>query len=303
MILGSGKLSGDNMTKTTNSFFKSIRQAFGRRLPTPTSLGLQYQKNPLAGSDMDARRDVYSGGYYTLLKKFEKSQKPYIAPLSYLPAVDCDLNALMLRIVSAPDARPETIEKALIERKHLEFQKEFQGRSMLLYVHAMLIANLRRNAPPPEILSLYIRLWQEKGNWLAKELNIRWRISAATTFADHGVTLEQRALGMGLSILFDSIKLHESERRLTGTPADVPFQRNPDTAQPDIAFDMQPFSINLGDLDRNMLARLWALAESDAVIFPLARSMLMEIMIDRRTVFARLKRLRVKIDPALETEM
>ncbi len=209
---------------------------------------------------MDLRSDVYYGSFYSLLRRFEKSQEPYIAPLAYLPAVDCDLNAVVSQIVSAPDAAPVSLKKATIERKHLEFQEEFQGRSELLYVHAILIANLRRKSPPPEVLELFLRIWREQGVWLAKELDIRWRISAATTFADCGVTMEQRALGMGLSVLFDTIKLHESERRLTGTPSDIPFKQDPNIERPDIAFDMQPYGFIKGDLDRNMLARLWALA-------------------------------------------
>jgi hypothetical protein len=46
-------------------------------------------------------------------------------------------------------------------------------------------------------------------------------------------------------------------------------------------------------MDRNMLARLSLMARQDETIYPLAYSMLSEIMTDQRTVFARLQKLRV----------
>lgn len=198
MVIVYGKLNGNSMINNTNFFRKTMQHVNARRTPASSGPSPQLHKEPQAGLGMDERRDLYSGGFYALLKKFEKAQKRYTDPLAYLPAVDCDLDVLLSQIVPAPDAAPETQRKATIKRKHLEFQKEFQGRSALLYVHAILIANLRRKSPPPEMLDLFLRIWQEKGSWLVKELNIRWRISAATTFDDCGVTMEQRALGMGL---------------------------------------------------------------------------------------------------------
>jgi hypothetical protein len=57
---------------------------------------------------------------------------------------------------------------------------------------------------------------------------------------------------------------------------------------------MVPYSFQNGDLDRNMLARLWALSEKDEVIAPLARSMLFAVMTDQRSIFARAQRLKPK---------
>lgn len=241
---------------------------------------------------MDLSDTVYRGGFYSILRGFEKSQRPYQQPLNYLPDVECDLTEMIEQRVPQLEVEPDTLKKATIERKHLEFQKEFQGSSHLLYVHAMLIANLRRNSPPPEALELFLRIWREQGAWLAEHLPIRWRISAATTFADCGRTMEQRALGMGLSVLFDSIKLHDTERRLTGRGGDQPFDVDAKVERPGIAFDMQPYALTHGDLDRNMLARLWALAERDEVIFPLAKSMLFEVMTDQRSIFARMQKIK-----------
>ena len=237
--------------------------------------------------------DVYIGGALPLQQRFEKSRRPLKNPLSYLPAVDCDLEALALKVVPAPKVHFETLKRASIERRHAEFQGEFEGRSEILHLHSMLVTMLRRNDPPPEALQLFLRLWKEKGEFLADELSVRWKVSAATTFGDCGETMEQRALGMGLSVLFDCIKLHESERRLSGQRSELPFPSVPRKDRHAIAFDVRPYSISSGDMDRNMVARLSLLAKRDETIYPLAYSMLSEIMTDQRTVFARLQKLRV----------
>ncbi|MCF2871238.1 hypothetical protein L0664_09175 [Octadecabacter sp. G9-8] len=202
-----------------------------------------------------------------------------------------DLNVVKETVTPAPMDVVAT-DLPLVDLRRFQFQTEFQGQSELLCLHGMLIAILRRNSPPPDALSLFLRLWKEHGRWLAKELPLRWKISAATTFGECGATLEQRALGMGLSILFDSIKLHESERRLSGQSPDVPFRTEPLKDAPQIAFGLASYSLKKGDMDRNMLARLYAISENDTVIFPLARSMLMQVMSDRKTVFARLEKIK-----------
>ncbi|SMX42653.1 hypothetical protein [Octadecabacter ascidiaceicola] len=237
--------------------------------------------------------DVYLGGALPFQQRFEKSRRPFVNPGKYLPAVDCDLDMIISIVVPAPEVDYETIKRASIERRYAEFQAEFEGRSELLLLHSMLVAMLRRNDPPREALKLFVRLWEEKGDYLANELSMRWKVSAATTFGDCGETLEQRAVGMGLSILFDSIKLHESERRLSGQRSELPFPTVSRKERHAIAFDVKPFSVARGDMDRNLLARLSLMARKDEAIYPLAYSMLSEIMTDQRTVFARLQKLRI----------
>lgn len=206
-----------------------------------------------------------------------------------LPAGDCDLETLKSQIVQAPKTPPDGFEKRSAQQRSAEFQAIFEGQSELTRLHALLIAILRRRAAPPEAQALFMRIWREQGKWLADHLEIRWRISAATTFADCGESADQRALGMGLSVLFDTVKLYESERRVSGHAPETPFEKADGYQRLGMAFDMQPYALARGDLDKNLLARLWKLAERDDVMFPLARSMLFEVMTDKRSVFARLQ--------------
>ncbi|MBB5721764.1 hypothetical protein FHS72_001376 [Loktanella ponticola] len=234
---------------------------------------------------MDLSEQIYRGGFHSVMKHRDNKRIPYTDPQAYLPAVDCDFDALEVAVVTAPQG--DTSELNDLALRDVEYRAEFQGQSQLFYIHAMLIANLRRDNAAPETAALFHRLWAEKGRLLAEALPMRWRISAATTFADWGVTMEQRSLGMGLSVLFDMIKFVESERRFVGQAGDTPLVRSDGADQISIAFDMQPYSFHRGDLDRNMLARLWDLAEGERVMFPLAKAMLFALMMDKRTIFAR----------------
>ena len=236
---------------------------------------------------MDLSKMIYRTGFHGLMKTRDKKQQPYHEPQLYLPAVDCDFDVFQDEIVIAPKPDNEACPGDPIACRDFEYRMAFVGQSQLLYIHAMLIANLRRNGAAPEMSQLFHRLWTEKGAFLAETLPMRWQISAATTFADWGVNMEQRSLGMGLSILFDMIKFTESERRFLGQKGDVMLARSPDASQIDIAFDLQAYDFYKGDLDRNMLARLWDLAERDRVMFPLAKVMLFALMTDQRTIFAR----------------
>jgi len=230
---------------------------------------------------------IYGSGFHGLMNTRDKKQRPYKDPQRYLPSADCDFDILQGETISAPAGDLDMPLANTIACRDYEYRTEFTGQSQLLYIHAMLIANLRRNGAAPEVADLFHRLWAEKGAFLAENLPMRWRISAATTFADWGVTMDQRSLGMGLSILFDMIKFTESERRFLGREGDETLVRSEKTDDIDIAFDMQPYSFHNGDLDRNMLARLWDLAEGERVMFPLAKAMLCALMTDQRTIFAR----------------
>ena len=232
---------------------------------------------------------IYPGGLYDIVTRFETKRRPLNGAADALPPVDTDLTALWRQIVPPP---PKPFEDALrysAERKRLELQIQFEGRSEILLLHALLIALLRRSDPPEQALPLFLRLWAEEGEQLAETLGPRWLISAATTFADCGDTPVQRACGMGFSVLFDMIKLHDSERRLSGRAGNDPFPRRRKDKVAPLAFDLEGYSMRNGDLDLNLFARLWKLCESDLTIRPLGLKMLELAMTDPRTVFARIQ--------------
>lgn len=245
-------------------------------------------------------KTLYRGGYAKLMKYLDRRQRPFHDADKILPPRDVNLRALYRTKVPKATQVYDDLPRYDAQRKWLELQVEFEGQSELFRLHAMVIAMSRRTDPPPDALPLFFRIWSEQGALMAKKLPTRWLISAATTFADVGETADQRALGMGLSLLFDLIKLHDSERRNAGfageTPA--PFVRPKD--RPPLAFDMAAYSFEKGDLDKVMLARLWQLSERDATIAPLAVEMLRLVMSDQRSIFARAQTLKPPKKPKNE---
>ncbi|MGR3615469.1 MAG: hypothetical protein ACU0BB_05470 [Paracoccaceae bacterium] len=242
---------------------------------------------------MDLEDTIYPGSFYTLLNFLERKEVPYDDVTAVLPPVDVDFDVLAAQIVQAEPIPDETFDRQDAARKLQALLVEFDGQSMLWAVHAMCIAVLRRRDPPSLARDLFFRIWRERGSQMAEELPVRWLISAATTFADHGETMDQRVGGMGLSTLFDLIKLHDSERRVSTRRNSKAFPRVKDKPFRDtLAFDMQGYSLTNGDLDRIMLARLWRISERDPVLRPLGFRMLRMVMTDKRTVFARVRQFR-----------
>ncbi|MEL6959296.1 MAG: hypothetical protein AAGL89_10135 [Pseudomonadota bacterium] len=242
---------------------------------------------------MDIADEIYPGGFFALLKRFETKRTPFRSAQDVLLSPDDPLAPLK---TMRPPPHPSQMDKPFGHRSLEEcvnaLLHEFESSNVLHFYHAFCIANLRRDGCPDEARALFFRIWREEGRWLSETLSVRWLISAATTFADHGQTGDQRALGMGLSVLFDLIKLHDTERSMSGQPNDAPFPKIAMTDRPALAFDLHPYSLKNGDLDRNMLSRLWALAENEPLMFPLARRMLGLVMTDKRTIFARVQRLK-----------
>jgi len=244
----------------------------------------------------DSEALIHATGFWDLMRKLEISQRTFANNDLVLPAPDVDLEKLKVAIVPAPDPLKNPDKwRYDARRKQHALQQEFTGQSQLMCLHAMLISILRRHNPPQGAIDLFHRIWAEQGEGMARDLSVRWLISAATTFADCGKTNAQRSAGMGLSIMFDLIKLHDTERRASGQPNDKAFPRKKGRKQHDLAFDMAPYSLDNGDLDRIMLARIWKLCQEDDGIAHLGVHMLNLVMSDRRSVFARVQHYRRKV--------
>lgn len=233
---------------------------------------------------------IYVNGFARILTLYERRQKPFIDPLAALPPGDVDLDALAQEVIVGSHFTTTPADRYAALTKYQSLLEEFRGQSELYAVHAMCISILRRDAPPPEAVALFHRIWREQGAKLARDLPVRWLISAAATFADHGDNADLRAGGMGLYMLFDLIKLHDSERRVSARRNDRPFKANADRPfRDDLAFGMEAYSLSRGDLDRTMLARLWQISEREPTLKPLGIRMLRLVMTDRRSIFSRVQ--------------
>ncbi|MFW8637148.1 hypothetical protein [Cribrihabitans pelagius] len=239
---------------------------------------------------MDFTDENYPGGFYRLMRRLERKETPFLEPRAALPAADTDLAALWERKVPAePAPEPADARPGHVLGKLASIREEFAGQPEIFPVHGICIAILRRRDPPPEAQQLFLRIWGEHGTRMAEELPVRWLISAATTFADHGASADQRLGGQGLSMLFDLIKLHDSERRLSGRGNKDAFSRKTGAELDRLGLGLTPYMLTGGDLDMHMLARLWRHAESDPVFAPLGMHMLRMVMRDPRSIFGRIQ--------------
>lgn len=101
-----------------------------------------------------------------------------------------------------------------LERHIADLRQEFAGQSELIYHHAKLIVMLRREYKTEKHFRLFQDLWNKEQEFLLKNLNTRWLVSAADTLSDFSKNEIERALALSVSLLINTIKSYETERYL-----------------------------------------------------------------------------------------
>jgi hypothetical protein len=102
-----------------------------------------------------------------------------------------------------------------IEEHFVALRDEFSGQSELCYTHAKIIVLLRREFEVEKHFKLLEQLWQEESNFLLKNLDFHWLLSAAARFAENSDDKVASSLGIATTCLQVSVRLAESERFLT----------------------------------------------------------------------------------------
>ncbi|APX25550.1 MAG: glycosyltransferase family 2 protein [Rhodobacteraceae bacterium] len=240
------------------------------------------------------RRPTWPGGISAVLTQMEGRRDALTcAEGEAPPPADLDLALLAAQTVTDPDQDPAEAPpfRSSYHRKRHALRKELVGQSELVFLNGLLIAHLRKRSFPSHLPALFHRLWAEQGAHLIERLDQRWLVSAVTTFGDHGQTPVQRSVGLALNVLFGTMKLYETERLYSGSPADRAFPLDRKSPGP-LPMEMDAYAIASGGLDVNMIGRLWTEAEGDGVIRPLAHHLLDLLIHDDRTLFRRLRTMR-----------
>jgi len=100
--------------------------------------------------------------------------------------------------------------------EHFETLKsEFAGQTELCYTHAKIIVLIRRDFEAQKHFTIFEKLWQQEKDFLLNNLNTRWLISAADTFADYSNDDSTKSLSVACSCLLNTVKIQESERFIT----------------------------------------------------------------------------------------
>lgn len=98
-------------------------------------------------------------------------------------------------------------------RLHLSrLRNEFNKKTELEYYHAELNVFLRRGIDCEKNFLKLLNLWEAESNFLVKNLNTRWLVSAADSFIDHDTNPLSRAYAFSAICLINSCKLCETER-------------------------------------------------------------------------------------------
>ena len=102
-----------------------------------------------------------------------------------------------------------------LEEHFVALRDEFVGQSELCYTHAKIIVLIRRDFDSENHFALLEQLWKEEKDYLLKNLNMRWLLSATDTFADFSDNDAIKGLSLACSCLLNTVKIQESERFLT----------------------------------------------------------------------------------------
>ena len=178
-----------------------------------------------------------------------------------------------------------------IEDHFIALKSEFKGQSELCYTHAKIIVLIRRDFEAKKYFAIFERLWQEEKDFLLKNLNTRWLISATDTFADYSDDDSIRSLSVACSCLLNTVKIQESERFITNAKSSIDDKKRIarlDNEERIPLFDgTSTFKVGTDDTLRNMRWRI-----DKAAKINIAGEILLEIFLrlqEHDTVFKRLK--------------
>lgn len=206
--------------------------------------------------------------------------------------VDPHLSAMKIKVIEG-DANVQTWGSSKSLDEHLaSLRREFAGQPEILWYHAKLIVLIRREYQTKATFAKFSELWAQECDFLCANLNVRWLVSAADTFADHASDGETRALAALVAVLVNTVKIYETERTLASSeqphisPARIDeVQRN---FMP-LFSGLSCFTVGTDDTLRNMRWRLDPLMAKEPV-GRILRTVFDRLQIED-TAYARLKRL------------
>jgi len=168
---------------------------------------------------------------------------------------------------------------------------EFVGQSELCYSHAKIIVLIRRDFEAKNHFALFEQLWKEEKDYLLKNLNLRWLISATDTFTDFSDDSSIKSLSLACSCLLNTVKMQESERFIANLDSNLDDKEKIarlDNDERIPLFDgMSVFKVGTDDTLRNMRWRI-----DKAAKINIAGEILLEIFLrlqEYDTVFKRFK--------------
>lgn len=192
--------------------------------------------------------------------------------------------------------------EANLIRHFRKLQPEFADQSRLAHLLGCTIVVMRRDPDCRSAISLFHEITNGYAAHLASEMKLRWLVSVCDSFADHGQTQAQRAMGLAGSLLANTLKLSETERCIYDVPRPWPPRRRWGKGGP--LFDgMISYWVEKGEMIDQMAARLEAVCDGDPQAGPFTREILRRAH-RHNTVYRRLTELAgQKAPPILDREI
>ncbi len=131
--------------------------------------------------------------------------------------------------------------------------REFSGVPVLLFFHAGIIVHLRRRIDVDINLNRFNQLWSDHSEFLLRNLDSRWLVSAADTIADYSADESERAGALAATLLVATIKLYETEHIALDI---VPTRCRPITGGIALFDGLTAFKIGRGDMVKNLFDRV-----------------------------------------------
>lgn len=140
--------------------------------------------------------------------------------------------------------------------EHMEMlRREFAGSPELGLYHAALTVLIRRGIDLEANITKVQILWRNEGEFLCRNLDSRWLVSACDTIIDHWPDSSERALAMAGSLFTNTLKLYETERWSTGQYSARPEYRELSGRIP-LHDGLSAFTIGQGDMIANLHRRV-----------------------------------------------
>ncbi|MEM1076888.1 MAG: hypothetical protein AAGI09_00060 [Pseudomonadota bacterium] len=214
-----------------------------------------------------------------------------------LPPPDVDLAPFAESLVGGRRGNTWAGREPNLIRHFRKLQPEFADQSRLTHLLAAVVVILRRDPDCTEAAELFHKITEGYSTQLASEMKLRWLVSITDSFADHGRNQGQRAMGIAGSLLANTLKLSETERRIYAVPRPWPPQRRLAGGGP--LFDgMITYWVEKGEMITLMTQRLDRVCADDPQAGPFTREILRRAH-RNNTVYRRLSQLAGTSPPPL----
>jgi len=173
------------------------------------------------------------------------------------------LNELELRLVQG-ERQAYSFGKDPNLDQHVEMiRTEFVGKSEIELYHALLMVMIRRRIGLTVNIERAHSLWTTKSDFLCRNLDSRWLVSACDTIMEFWPEDAERALAATGSLFVNTIKLYESERWATNQMGAPQKYQLIDRRIP-LHDGLSAYVIGRGDMIMNLHRRIHALCANQS---------------------------------------